>query len=420
LAKIIISYRRSDSDVFAGRVRDRIAGRYGEDSVFIDVDNIPFGKDFRVHIQEVMAEADAVLIVIGPRWLGAGKGGYSRIKEAADPVRIEVETALAKGTPTIPILVGKTSMPKPEQLPDSLRNFAFINAAPVDTGRDFHRDLNRVMATINSIIGLPLDTAERAAILPSSASDREPEAIAPAPREFRAGQDAAASDRRRVPEAELIGHQQSPSAEIERTADAAPVTERATAAFLIGVPRPASRWLLMAITGCVLVVAVLVLIFMSQSKTFVTASAPPRSTETASVGHDTGSTAPSTAAPIVPSTAPVPAAPTSGASRDPGADVVRAFYTALGRGDGATAAAFVVPERQKGGLGAQAMTDFFSGNFQPLQLINVAPYGQNTYQATYTFQRTAKSVVCANSVVVSVTQRNGQYLIQNIDARGGC
>jgi TIR domain len=101
LAKIIISYRRSDSDVFAGRVRDRIAGRYGEDSVFIDVDNIPFGKDFRVHIQEVMAEANAVLIVIGPKWLGAGKGGYSRIKDAADPVRIEVETELAKGTPTI-------------------------------------------------------------------------------------------------------------------------------------------------------------------------------------------------------------------------------------------------------------------------------------------------------------------------------
>jgi hypothetical protein len=122
----------------------------------------------------------------------------------------------------------------------------------------------------------------------------------------------------------------------------------------------------------------------------------------------------------VQATAPVPAAPTKGAIPDPGADVVRAFYTALSRGDGATAAALVVPERQKGGLGAQAMTDFFSGNFQPLQLINVAPYGQNAYQATYTFQRTAKSVVCANSVIVSVTQRSGQYLIQSIDARGGC
>ena len=34
MAKIIISYRRSDSDVFAGRVRDRIVSRYGDQSVF--------------------------------------------------------------------------------------------------------------------------------------------------------------------------------------------------------------------------------------------------------------------------------------------------------------------------------------------------------------------------------------------------
>jgi hypothetical protein len=420
LAKIIISYRRSDSDVFAGRVRDRIASRYGEDSVFIDVDNIPFGKDFRVHIQEVMAEADAVLIVIGPKWLGASKGGHSRIKDDADPVRIEVETALAKGTPTIPILVGKTNMPKPEQLPDSLRNFAFINAAPVDTGRDFHRDLNRVMATINAIIGVPSDTAERAAIMADSANDRELAPIAPASTDIRAEQEKDASEWPPVSAAGLVGRQPSSSVKIERTADAAAVPDRATAASLVGGSRRASRWLVVAIIGCVLVAGAVGLIFMLQAKTVVTASAPPQFAVAPSAGGDARSAAPAATAPAVQSTAPLPTAPTRSAGSDPGADVVRAFYTALGRGDGATAAALVIPERQKGGLGAQAMTDFFSGNFQPLQLIGVAPYGQNAYQATYTFQKTAKSVVCANSVIVSVTQRNGQYLIQNIDARGGC
>jgi hypothetical protein len=95
-------------------------------------------------------------------------------------------------------LVGKTAMPKPEQLPDSLRNFAFINAAPVDTGRDFHRDLNRVMATINSIIGLPLDTVERAAILPDPANNREAGAIAAAPTENNADRETDANDRQTV------------------------------------------------------------------------------------------------------------------------------------------------------------------------------------------------------------------------------
>lgn len=164
MSKIIISYRRSDSDVFAGRVRDRLAARFGEDSVFIDIDSIPLGTDFRVHIQEALAKADAVLVVVGPRWLGAGKGAKSRIMDSTDPVRIEVEAALSKGIPTVPILVGNTVMPKIEQLPESLKNFSFINAATVDTGRDFHRDLDRVIATLNRILGLPSDTEDRAVV----------------------------------------------------------------------------------------------------------------------------------------------------------------------------------------------------------------------------------------------------------------
>jgi invasion protein IalB len=147
--------------VFAGRVRDRIAGSFGEDSVFIDVDNIPFGKDFRVHIHEVLLKADAVLVVIGPKWLGGDRRGRARIQDDTDPVRIEVETALSKGIPTIPILVGRTNMPKPEQLPESLRSFSYVNAAPVDTGRDFHRDVDRVIATLGAILGQPAEAIRR-------------------------------------------------------------------------------------------------------------------------------------------------------------------------------------------------------------------------------------------------------------------
>jgi len=171
MARIIISYRRSDSDIFAGRVRDRIAGSFGEDSVFIDVDNIPFGKDFRAYIQEALAEADAILVVVGPRWLGGGKGGRSRINDDADPVRIEVETALGKGIPTIPLLVGQTNMPRPEQLPESLKSFAFINAARVDTGRDFHRDISRVIESINAILERPVNTVEGVSRSAASAAE---------------------------------------------------------------------------------------------------------------------------------------------------------------------------------------------------------------------------------------------------------
>jgi uncharacterized protein len=153
MSKIIISYRRSDSDVFAGRIRDRIASRYGDASVFMDIDDIPFGKDFRQHIKEALTESDVVVVIIGPRWLGAGKSGGARIQDEIDPVRIEVETALQHGIPIIPVLVGDTKMPKPTQLPEALKNFAFINAAPVDTGRDFHPHMERLLREIDRILG---------------------------------------------------------------------------------------------------------------------------------------------------------------------------------------------------------------------------------------------------------------------------
>ncbi|MGA8294280.1 MAG: hypothetical protein WB820_17675 [Rhodoplanes sp.] len=41
--KIILSYRRSDSEVITGRIRDKLASHYGEDGVFMDTESIPLG-----------------------------------------------------------------------------------------------------------------------------------------------------------------------------------------------------------------------------------------------------------------------------------------------------------------------------------------------------------------------------------------
>jgi hypothetical protein len=63
--KIAISYRRADTDVMAGRIRDRLAVHYGEEAIFMDIDNIPFGKDFRVHIFEAIVQSDVLLVSVG-------------------------------------------------------------------------------------------------------------------------------------------------------------------------------------------------------------------------------------------------------------------------------------------------------------------------------------------------------------------
>jgi len=75
MANIFISYRRSDSAAIAGRIRDRLAQYYGADAIFIDIDSIPFGIDFRQQIQEAMTKNDLVLALIGPKWIGSKKAG---------------------------------------------------------------------------------------------------------------------------------------------------------------------------------------------------------------------------------------------------------------------------------------------------------------------------------------------------------
>ncbi len=60
MPKILISYRRSDSSAITGRIFDRLSHHYGEDLVFMDVDSIPIGIDFRQHIQEMLLGADVL------------------------------------------------------------------------------------------------------------------------------------------------------------------------------------------------------------------------------------------------------------------------------------------------------------------------------------------------------------------------
>ncbi|MBS0165236.1 hypothetical protein ACYX34_04395 [Nitrospira sp. CMX1] len=56
MSKILISYRRKDSADVTGRIYDRLVQQFGRESVFVDVDSIPFGVDFRKHLDEQVAK----------------------------------------------------------------------------------------------------------------------------------------------------------------------------------------------------------------------------------------------------------------------------------------------------------------------------------------------------------------------------
>lgn len=127
----------------------------------MDFDSISPGTDFRREIEQTIERAKIIVVVIGPHWLGASRGRSRRIDNPADFVRLEVEYALRRDIPIVPLLVNDTPMPDPESLPAEIKDLAFRNALPLDSGIDFHNHVDRLVAGIVRLIGAPPKSQSR-------------------------------------------------------------------------------------------------------------------------------------------------------------------------------------------------------------------------------------------------------------------
>lgn len=149
MSNIFISYRREDSIDIVGRIYDWLALRVPRESIFIDIDNIPAAVDFRLALQEAVGKASIVLVVIGQRWLDAADAqGRRRLDNPDDFVRTEIEAAMQRNVPILPILVQNAAMPSAGALPPTLAPLSYRNALPVRSGPDFPRDMERVAKAI--------------------------------------------------------------------------------------------------------------------------------------------------------------------------------------------------------------------------------------------------------------------------------
>ena len=103
---IFISYRRQDSGDVTGRIYDRLVQQFGREAIFKDVDSIPLGVDFRISLGDAVGQCNLLLAVIGRRWLSIqNESGARRLDDPRDFVRIEIEAALQRDIPVIPLLV---------------------------------------------------------------------------------------------------------------------------------------------------------------------------------------------------------------------------------------------------------------------------------------------------------------------------
>ncbi len=130
--RIFISYRRADSEGYAGRLEDTLKSYFGERRVFRDVGGIMPGENFQHKIAETIEGAVALIVLIGPNWLATNDDGVSRLQESGDYVAGEIKAALGKGRLVVPVLVQGARMPLAENLPEALRELTQRNAITIN------------------------------------------------------------------------------------------------------------------------------------------------------------------------------------------------------------------------------------------------------------------------------------------------
>ena len=122
---IFISYRRSETSGFSGRIYDRLRAILGNANVFMDVESIEPGEDWRARLRERIARADIVLVLIGAEWLTlTDEHGRRRIDDPDDVTHWEIAGAAAQGKRIIPILLQGAPLPRRTDLPALLAPLA--------------------------------------------------------------------------------------------------------------------------------------------------------------------------------------------------------------------------------------------------------------------------------------------------------
>jgi TIR domain/PASTA domain len=150
---IFINYRRDDTDGEAAHLNGDLAARFGASQVFLDLEDIRSGADFRQRILEAIDSCSVLVALIGPDWSTMrGPGGARRLDEPGDLLRDEIARALSRGIPVIPVLVNNAPMPK--TLPYAIQGLARLQAAPLRNS-DWAYDLDRLVRRLEQLMAPP-------------------------------------------------------------------------------------------------------------------------------------------------------------------------------------------------------------------------------------------------------------------------
>jgi DNA/RNA endonuclease G (NUC1) len=132
MPSIFICHRRDDSIGHAHRVADRLTAELGAEHVFIDLNSIPSGADWKQVLDDRLTGTCLMLAIVGKRWL-TGAGSVNRLQDEGDFVRRELATAFAKRIAVLPVLVDGAELPKEADLPPDVQRICGLQALTLPT-----------------------------------------------------------------------------------------------------------------------------------------------------------------------------------------------------------------------------------------------------------------------------------------------
>lgn len=163
MPEIFLSYRRADAPGYVGRLADSLEARFGDGTVFRDVDSLRGGDNWKKALARAVSGAELVLAVIGPHWQELLQ---SRQDQEADWVCFELNQARALDIPVIPLVLGGATY-APDALPVELAWLADVQRASLADGQGrWDSDMARLAQEVAALTSLrPLKAEESAPAL---------------------------------------------------------------------------------------------------------------------------------------------------------------------------------------------------------------------------------------------------------------
>jgi formylglycine-generating enzyme required for sulfatase activity len=126
--KVFVNYRRVDAEAWADRLFERLVQQFPREDVFMDINgHIPVGYPWAQWLDTQVAVCDLMLVLIGRLWAGEFKARHEAGER--DYVRVEIESALRRKIPVVPVLLGDTPVPSATELPETIRPVLELQAA---------------------------------------------------------------------------------------------------------------------------------------------------------------------------------------------------------------------------------------------------------------------------------------------------